>query len=239
MALRPLRVGTGTAVVVMGVMVLGAGFLLGRGSGRALKVAGELQREVSRVSERTSTITERIERFTTPAFTLAAPEVRVTLPASPDSDNTGTGRVRERIITERIGAERVLTAEMAVNRTTVSPGESIVYTVTITNLSERPVRDMTILSHVPEHTTLCNTPEAELEGDDVAVCVPAPRIGGPADHSVRATYTKIAPGETIVFAFKVDVEFRAPEGTMIRNHAHAEGLRAPRVDSGGVETTVR
>lgn len=149
---------------------------------------------------------------------------------------------------EQITAEPDLRIEMSADRATASPGDTITYTIRIANVGKGTARDLRILSHIPEYTTWI---QDESCGDAVnfgenpnspygySVWVCGPPSPGPGEHGVEATtYDRFPPGRTDTLVFKVVVNPDAPQGVILRNHAHARMLNGTARTSNEVSTRV-
>lgn len=117
-----------------------------------------------------------------------------------------------------------LEGRMQADKRTAEPEESIVYTVVVRNVGTQSFAgELQITSHHPFGTRDDSEPCVDPEG---CARAPAPVPGLPSDdvHTVSHTLSRneVAPGEELVFRFRVRVNAWTPSGTELRNHAHID-----------------
>lgn len=147
-------------------------------------------------------------------------------------------------LTEQITERPDLRIEMSVDKSEASAGETLRYVITVTNIGRGATKQFSITSHVPEHTTLfaapgCEGPGVEAPPDgDIGVC--GPGSPAPGEHGVKDSSVQfLEPGQSATTFFKVLVGADAPEGFVIFNHAHVQGVDLPTRTSNEVSTRVR
>lgn len=137
-----------------------------------------------------------------------------------------------------------LQISMQADRATASPGEDILYTITVRNAGDTPFQgDFKIDSHHPLHTT-----DSSCEPGSTCVPVPVPGSGRDDLHTVTFSVgyapggsEAIEPGEEFISRFRVRVNPGTPADTEIPNHAHLDVVgdgKAP-ITSNSVVVTVR
>lgn len=142
-----------------------------------------------------------------------------------------------------------LRIEMSVDKAEARPGDTITYFITVRNVGKGPAKEVVILSHVPEHTTLLagdecgGEPAALIPNRSVpgghTVCVAVAGPPAPGEHGFKSAIDNLNPGREHTIPFKVVVDPNAPPGTVISNHAHVEAVGLPRATSNTVSTRVR
>lgn len=138
--------------------------------------------------------------------------------------------------------------EMTADRADARPGDTITYTITVTNFGKGAAKEVNVSSHIPEHTTYVNddscgdapvsvTPNQNVPGGySIGICAPGPPA--PGLHGYTSTYGPLNPGRRVIDVFRVVVNPDAPNGFVLRNHAHVMGPGMPRRTSNEVVTKV-
>lgn len=128
-----------------------------------------------------------------------------------------------------------VTIRMIADRATAAPGETIVYTVSLTNASEQVAPEVQAFSHTPQGTeyvpdALCRGETLSMEEDrgfagGTKPCVDpgphAPHLTTDLEHDLQVGWGHVKPGETVTWRFAVRVRAELPPGTLVTNHAHA------------------
>lgn len=151
---------------------------------------------------------------------------------------------------EEVAAGPDLRVRMDVDRARASRGDTLEYTITVTNVGEGTAKRVRVLSHIPEHTSLVATPQCggrivrvspgDGPGGLPATCIDLP-VGAtaPGDHEITIGMKGMNAGRTERFVFRVAVDADAPQGHAIRNHAHVASEQGPDRKSNEVKTVVR
>lgn len=143
-----------------------------------------------------------------------------------------------------------LRIEMDVDRAQASRGDTLKYTITLTNAGEGTAKRIRVRSHVPEHTHLVATPQCGGRAVRVtpgegpaglpAICIDIPiGLTAPGDHEIVIGTKGLNAGRTEHFVFRVAIDPDVPQGHRIRNHAHVASEEGPDRTSNEVTTVVR
>jgi len=91
----------------------------------------------------------------------------------------------------------------------VNPGESIVYTVTLSNKGAAPATDVRFRDPIPTHTTL--VPGSIIASQGVVV----------SQSPVEVNVGNVYPGDVVVISFRVTVDLGTDDGTILLNQGSA------------------
>lgn len=130
---------------------------------------------------------------------------------------------------------------ITVDRLEAAPGDTLRYTITLRNL-ERTEQRFAVTSHVPVQTRFarsseCSTGNLIESGDGVATCF----AGAPGRSGQHQVYyeRRLNPKQSDEFWFEVVVSVDARNGSVVTNHAHAQGPQIQLQTSNETRTRVK
>lgn len=139
------------------------------------------------------------------------------------SDDPSSGPLPEEI-TRRLPSDSDLRVFMTADRSSASPGEEILYTITVRNVGKKDFRgDFHVEAHIPFGTTWAGN-ETRCRTAESCVIQEFPSPGLPVDelHLVQWGYSgyPIRAGQEEVAGYRVRVNPGTRPGTLITNDAH-------------------
>jgi uncharacterized repeat protein (TIGR01451 family) len=140
-----------------------------------------------------------------------------------------------------IPGQAALVVEIAADRQSAKPGDTITYAVEVQNVGTVVATNVVALSHVPAGTSLSSSNECIQSGSLAQpVCVAPSSPGGsdPSTDHISHSMSSIPAGGLAIWRFTVVVNVSTPHGTIITNHAHAEAGNGLWVTSDSVEVSV-
>lgn len=155
---------------------------------------------------------------------------------------------REQLPTETLTASPDIRIAMRVDKAEARPGDTLIYTITISNVGRGDATSLTVSSHIPDYTTY--VAGAECGGENVSidenpnspagrtVCASVPGPPAPGEHGFVYGGVKVPAGKSRQVLIRVVVNADAPQGTVLRNHAHATGPGVQRTTSNEVSTQI-
>lgn len=252
MRLRTVGPSVALVLVVTGAVIAAAGRLPGTVLSRAVQVAGPDYgalglRPLPALADRF--VEQELGSLVALAFLGAGTGPVPPATSSAGSQPGGQGEETENDAgPEDLAAPSDLTIGMTASRTSAGPGDTIRYVITVVNVGKGVAKGVTVRSHIPARTRFVETCEGgyvsvvdnpgATGGRTVVVCVPC-ESRGTSGHDIQNSMGALRPGQRVQTIFTVRIDEDAPDGLMIRNHAHVTSENEVSQTSNEVTTRVR